>query len=87
MKGDIIHQRSEGANENGRKLIELCTEKRLSVGNTFFEKNDIHKFAWVSGVDDHKTLPELFLMQEKERNKLLYVNVLTGAGGGIAAII
>ena len=27
-----------GANENGRKLIEMITEKRLSVGNTFFEK-------------------------------------------------
>ena len=27
-----------GANENGKKMIEMCTEKRLSVGNTFFEK-------------------------------------------------
>ena len=28
-----------GANENGRKLIELCTEKRLNVGNTFLRKS------------------------------------------------
>ena len=34
-----------GANENGRKLIVLCIEKRLSVGNTIFEKKDIHKFT------------------------------------------
>ena len=27
-----------GANENGRKLIEMCSEKRMSVGNTFFVK-------------------------------------------------
>ena len=27
-----------GVNENGRKLTEMCTEKRLSVGNTFFVK-------------------------------------------------
>ena len=40
-------------NENGRKLIEMYTEKRLSLGNTFFGKKDIHKFTWVSGVDDH----------------------------------
>ena len=25
-----------GVTENGRKLIEMCTEKRLSLGNTFF---------------------------------------------------
>ena len=38
-------------NENERKLIEISTEKRLSLGNTFFEKRDIHKFTWVSGMD------------------------------------
>ena len=31
-------------NENGRKLIEMCSEKRLSAGNAFFEKKDINKF-------------------------------------------
>ena len=25
-----------GVNENGRKLIEMCIEKRLSLGNRFF---------------------------------------------------
>ena len=28
-----------GANKNGRKLIEICTENRLSVGNALFEKS------------------------------------------------
>ena len=27
--------RVSGMNENGKELIEMCTEKRLSVGNTF----------------------------------------------------
>ena len=40
---------ASGVNENGRNLIEMCTEKRLSLGNAFFEKKDIHKFTWVSG--------------------------------------
>ena len=34
-----------GMNEYGRKLIELCTGKKLSIGNTLFKKKDIHKFA------------------------------------------
>ena len=57
-------------NENGRKLIELCTKKKLSVGNTFIGKKDIHKFTWVSGVDDRKSLLDFIVVQEEDRNKL-----------------
>ena len=56
-----------GVNENGRKLIEMCTEKKLGLGNTFFEKKDIHKFTWVSGVDDRKGLLDFIVVQEKEK--------------------
>ena len=31
-----------GMNENGRKLIELCTERKLSMGNKLFYKKDNH---------------------------------------------
>ena len=51
-------------------------------GNTFSEKKDIHKFTWVSGMDDHKSLLDFIVVQEEKRNKLLDVNVLRGAGGG-----
>ena len=73
-----------GVNENGRKLIDMCTQKRLSLGNTFFEKKDLHKFTWVNGVDDRKGLLDFIVVQEEEINKLLGVNVLRGAGGGIS---
>ena len=39
-------------NENGEKLVDLCMEKGKREGRAFFKKKDIHKFAWVSGVDD-----------------------------------
>ena len=42
-------------NENVRKLIDLCTEKKLSLGNTLFEKNDIHKYAWLSEVNSRNS--------------------------------
>ena len=73
-----------GVNENGRKLIEMWTERRPSVGNTSFERRDINKFAWVSGVDDRKRLPDFIVVQEEERIKLLDVNVLRGARGEIS---
>ena len=75
---------ASGANKNGRKLMEMCTEKRLSAGNTFFEKRDIHKSTWVSGVGDRKSLLDFIVMQDEERNKLLDVNVLRGVGRGIS---
>ena len=58
-------------NENERNLIEMCTEKRLSWGNTFVEKKDIHKFTWVNGVGDRNRLLDFIVVQEEERNKLL----------------
>ena len=61
-------------NENVGKL-SFCTEKKLSVGNKFLQKNDMHKFTWVSGVNGRKSLLEPIVMQEDERNRLLSVNV------------
>ena len=58
-------------NPNRRKLIGLCTEKNLSVGNTLF------------GVDGRKSLLGFIVVREEERNKLLNVNVFRGAEGRI----
>ena len=46
----------------------------MSLGNTLFEKNYI-KFTWVSGVDGRKSLLDLIVVQEKDSNKPLDVNV------------
>ena len=34
-----------GRNESGVKLLELCMEQELVVGNTLFKK-DINKYTW-----------------------------------------
>ena len=57
------------ADENGRKLS--CVQKRGRVWEICsLGKKDIHKFTWASGVDDRKSLLDLIVVQEKERNKL-----------------
>ena len=49
VEGAVGKFRLSRTEENERKLIELCMEKKLGMGNTIFEKKDIHKFTWVSG--------------------------------------
>ena len=56
----------------------------MSVENTFFEKQDINKFTWVSGVGGHKCLLDLIVVQDENKNKLLDVNVFRRVGGGIS---
>ena len=34
-----------GVNENDERLVEVCSEKRLSIGNTWFEKRLIQKYT------------------------------------------
>ena len=51
---------------------------------TFFEKNYINKLTWVSGVNDLKSLLDLIVVQEEDRNKILDVNVLQEAERGIS---
>ena len=34
-----------GINENGEKLVEVCSERRLSIGNTWFQKRLIQKYS------------------------------------------
>ena len=34
-----------GVNENGERLAEVCSERRLSIGNTWFQKRLIQKYT------------------------------------------
>ena len=34
-----------GVNDNGERLVEMCSERRLIVGNTWFQKRMIHKYT------------------------------------------
>ena len=53
---------------------------KLNVGDTLFEKKDVHKYTWVTRVDGSKSLSELTVVQKEDMNKLLDVNAFIGAG-------
>ena len=59
-------------------------EKKWNVINTLFQKKDIHKFTWVSGVDGLKSLLDFVVVQEEGGNKRLDVNLFRCAGGAVS---
>ena len=36
-----------GGNESGEKLLNMCVEQELVIGNSFFKKKLINKYTWM----------------------------------------
>ena len=36
-----------GRNESGERLLEMCAEQELVVGDSWFKKNDVYKYTWL----------------------------------------
>ena len=42
------HGSADDINDNGERLLSLCSTSGLSIGNTFFKQKRIHKNTWTS---------------------------------------
>ena len=73
-----------GVNENGEKLLEVCSERRLSTGNTWFQKRLIQKYTREGENGQERSLIDYVLVDEKSKNLLEGVNVYRGAAGGMS---
>ena len=73
-----------GVNENGERLIEVCSERRMSVGNTWFEKRPFQKYTREGDNGLEKSLIDYVLVDERNKRFLEDVNVFRGAAGGIS---
>ena len=40
-----------GRNESGGRLLEMCAEQELVVGNSWFNKKDVYKYTWLRMVE------------------------------------
>ena len=84
-RGDVVGRFGvPGMNENGECLLELCEERRLSVGNTWFEKKRIHKYTWQRENGEDKSLLDVILIQSKWKKSLIDVMVRRGVAGGLS---
>ena len=47
MEGIVGRHGMPGRNESGERLLEMCAEQELVVGNSWFNKNDVYKYTWL----------------------------------------
>ena len=75
-----------GRNESGERLLEMCAEQELVVGNSSFKKNDVYKHTWLRMAEGRvvdKALMDYGLLPRRMLGRLLNVKVWRGEGGGI----
>lgn len=39
----------DGINDNGQYLVDVCAERGLFLGNSFFQHKLIHRYTWARG--------------------------------------
>ena len=73
-----------GVNENGERLVEVWSERRLNIGNTWFQKRLLQKYTRESENGQERSLIDYVLVDEKSKTLLEDVNVYSGAAEGIS---
>ena len=74
----------DGVNDSGERMLEMCSECGMSVGNTYFKKRRVHKYTWhrrTRGEVVCEALMDYVVVRKSMRHRLLDVNVLRGAAG------
>ena len=70
--------------ENGERWVEVCSKRRLSIENTWFEKRLIQKYTREGENGQERSLIDYVLVDEKSRNLLEDVNVYRVTAGGMS---
>lgn len=81
IEGMIEEHLVPGVNKNGLKLVELCIDRGMAIGNTWFKKKYINKYTLVSGTEDQGALLFYVLFERCAKDMLLDVNMLRGKAG------
>ena len=71
-----------GVNESGEKLIDMCLEQELVVGNTFFKKKRKNKYTWERQV--RGIVVDYVLIAKKEQGRLVDVHAFPTEAGVIS---
>ena len=75
-----------GVNDSGERLIDMCVEKELAVGNSFFRKRKINKYTWVKVVGGRvveRALMDYMLITKRMIGRVKDVHVFRGVAAGI----
>ena len=64
--------------------MEVCSKRRLSIGNAWFQKRLIQKYKGEGVNGQERSLIDCVLADEKNMNLLEDVNVYGGSAGGMS---
>ena len=76
-----------GENESGERLLEMCMERELVVGNSMFKKKRINKYTWIRVADGRmvdKALMDYVLIERRVFSRLKDVHVYRGVAAGMS---
>ena len=73
-----------GENDNARRMVEFCAQRKLRVANTYFKHRSLHKYTRGERDQDRvemKSMKDLVLVK---RHMLRYVRAVKGMGQGLS---
>ena len=76
-----------GRNESGKRLLEICVEQELVVGNSWFKKINVCKYTWLRMAEGRvvdKALKDYVLLPRRMLGRLLDLKMWRGEGGGMS---
>ena len=87
IEGIVGRHGVPGRNESGERLLEMCAEQKLVVGNSWFKKNYEYKYTCLRMAEERvvdKSLMDYVLLPRRMLGRLLDVKVWRGETGGLS---
>ena len=78
-KGVLGRHGVGNCNDNGRLLLELCTEQQLVITNTIFQQKDSLKTTWMHPRSKHWHLIDYVLVRQRDLKDVLHTRVMPSA--------
>ncbi|KAI8483438.1 hypothetical protein Bbelb_387700 [Branchiostoma belcheri] len=71
-KGVIGKHGIGNCNDNGRLLLELCSEQKIVITNTIFQQKDRHRTIWMHPRSRHWHLIDYILVRQRDLQDVLH---------------
>lgn len=72
----------EVINDNGERLIDLCTQNGLKILNGFYPHKSVHKFTWIQETRGLKSIIDYAILRQDSKLKTQDIKVQRGASCG-----
>ena len=76
-----------GENESDERLLDMCVEQGLLIGNSFFKKKGRNKYTWIrmaNGIVIERALMDYVLLTKRMVGRLKDEHVFRGVAAGMS---